>query len=243
MRISSRSAQCGDVLVCEEHLLPLRHLNEVKEGDCIDYNKEDAHDDHGHTYCVSCNRSHTAIDSDTTSNNNMLIYFTPFVASPFESFRPPIPPDAHAVYDNLDDTPVTPPIQGLCIYFLSNESITTSLDTGTVTPSDEGNKLLVYILAYNTNDLLTPTLRHFSSLTSLPLSPTTSPLTLNDNNSSNVTSVKEPLYICLSTLNSQQHEQKQEPQEGQYSPVYESPLDRLTHRLKRVVVATALKNK
>ena len=243
MRISSRSAQCGDVLVCEEHLLPLRHLNEVKEGDCIDYNKEDAHDDHGHTYCVSYNSSHTASDSDTTSNNNMLIYFTPFVASPFESFRPPIPPDAHAVYDNLDDTPVTPPIQGLCIYFLSNESIPTSLDTGTVTPSDEGNKLLVYILAYNTNDLLTPSLRPFTSLTSLPLSPTTgtNPLADNNNSSSNVTSVKEPLYICLSTLNSQQHEQ--EPQEVQYSPVYESPLDRLTQKLKGMAVATVVKNK
>ena len=226
------------MLVCEEHHVTLNHISDEYSKYC----KEDA--DNDHTYCVSYNSCHTSSDSDTASNNNMNIYFTPFVASPFEP-SPSTSPDTHAVYGNLDDTPAIPPIQGLCIYHILNESITTPLDVGTATPSDEGKKLLVYILAYNTNDLLTPSLRPFSSLASLPLSLITSPLANSDNSISSVTSVKEPLYICLSTLDTQQQQEQgeQEPQEEQYSPVYESPLDRLTHRLKRVVVATALKNK
>ena len=239
MHLSSRAAQCGDVLVCEEHLVAL-YLSSDEVVDDSDYSKGDA--DNGHTYCVSYNSSHTASDGDIADSNDK-IYFTPFVASPFEpSPSPSASPDAHAVYDNLDDTPVTPPIQGLCIYHILNDSIIAPMVGGTVTPSDEGNKLLVYILAYNTSDLLTPSFRPFSSLTSLHLSPTTSPLAHNENCSSGVASAKEPLYICLSTLNSQQQEQ-QEPQEEHYSPVYESPLDRLTHKLKRMAVATAMKNK
>ena len=226
------------MLVCEEHLVTLNHLSDTVV-EHSDYGNECA--DNGHTYCVSYNRSHSASDGDITIRSD--IHFTPFVSSPFEP-SPSTSPDAPAVYDNFDDTPVTPPIQGLCIYYILNESLATPMDMGTVTPSDE---LLVYILAYNTNDLLTPSLRPFSSLSSLPISPTTtSPLAHNDISSSNPASVKEPLHICLSTLNSQQHQQqelKQEQQEQQYSPVYESPLDRLTHKLKRMAVATAMKNK
>ena len=228
------------MLVCEEHLLTpyLSSDKEIEDSDC---RNEDVHD---HTYCVSYNSSHTASDGDiyhhiNISNHN--IYFTPFVASPFEPSTS-TSPASHAVYDNLDDTPATPPIQGLCIYHILNGSIATPLVEGTVTPSDEGNKLLVYILAYNTSDLLTPTLRPFSSLTSLPLSPSTSPLAHNDisSSSSSAASVIEPLHICLSTLISQQ-EQQEQLQEEQYSYVYESPLDRLTHKLKRMAVATVLK--